>query len=100
MDKEKTLVWLKKITRVLLLVVVVVIAISLLVLGAASIPEYILTPLPYTVYMIALRLVGYIGFYYYYRQHSYMPLLILVIAVSYECYLFTLYQSALEGLLW
>lgn len=92
--------FIKKSGLVLLSTFLFISAMMLLSLGAAAIPENNLTPLPYAWYMIGLRLLGYIAFYYFYRQHRFTPLIVAIFAACYEGYLFTLYQAAVEGVLW
>lgn len=100
MNKEAFGRFAKKSGIVLLSTFLFITAMMLLSLGAAAIPENNLTPLPYAWYMIGLRLLGYIAFYYFYRQHRFTPLIVAIFAACYEGYLFTLYQAALEGVLW
>lgn len=85
--------FIKKSGLVLLSTFLFITAMMLLSLGAA-IPENNLTPLPYAWYMIGLRLLGYIAFYYYFRQHRYIPLIVAIFATCYEGYLSTLHQAA------
>ncbi|GIU42827.1 hypothetical protein TUM4438_10290 [Shewanella sairae] len=100
MDKQKWIKWAKKSVILLLSVFLTLLAIVLLCMGAAAIPENALTPLPYAWYMVGFRVCGYIGFYYYYRSNRYMALLVAAFASCYEGYLFMLYQTAQDGLLW
>ncbi|MGL5394969.1 MAG: hypothetical protein ACRDBQ_06780 [Shewanella sp.] len=100
MNKEAFGRFAKKSGIILLSTFLFITAMMLLSLGAAAIPENNLTPLPYAWYMIGLRLLGYIAFYYFYRQHRFTPLIVAIFAACYEGYLFTLYQAAVEGVLW
>ncbi|WP_394230485.1 hypothetical protein [Shewanella colwelliana] len=100
MNKQKWWRLAKKCSLTLLSLILFFIAVVILCLGANAIPEDTLTPLPYTWAMIGIRLIGYVGFYYFYRSYRGAPLLISALAVSYESYLLILYRSAMEGLLW
>ena len=67
---------------------------------ANTLPEAQLTALPYSWYMIAVRLMVYGTLFYRYRHTHYTFILLLLIAVGYEFSLNDLYHSAEEGLLW
>lgn len=95
--------WLRSLRARTMLILAILLAIvlqTLLALLANSISSEALTPLPYTWYMLLLRTACYGAALWRFKQSNSSIAILLTALALYEYYLFTLYQSASEGLLW